>query len=184
MPMAQTDVSTRILDALEQAAGEEGLDIVSVEVAGPSTHPVVRVRIDTLDGVEIDMNEVVARTPWVSSVVEAIDPFPGAYELEVSSPGLDRPLRRERDFVRFVGETAEVALVEKVDGRNKACGTIQGCEGGVVTLGVDGTQWAAPLDKMKFARIKPDYAKIFAQAKEQAADGELLAGDGTDESGE
>lgn len=179
--MAQADVSARILDALESAAGEEGLDIVDVEVAGPAGHPVVRVRIDTLDDTPIDMNEVVARTPWVSQVVEDLDPFPGAWELEVSSPGLDRPLRKAADFERFRGEQVEVATVEKIDGRNRTSGELMGLRDGSVVLKVDGGEWAAPLEKVKSARIKPDFAKIFAQAKDAEADGELLAPDGEDE---
>lgn len=176
--MAQADAAGRILEALEQGAQEEGLDIVSVEVAGPAGRPTVRVRIDTLGDAPIDMDEVTARTPWVSQVVEGVDPFPGAYELEVSSPGIDRPLRRPSDFARFAGEQAEVSLREKVDGRGRGTGVIEGVEGDVVTLSVDGSPWAFSVGQLKSARLKPDYAKIFAQAKEAPADGTLVAGDG------
>ena len=139
-------------------------------MVGPANHPTVRVRIDTLDeATPIDMNEVVARTPWVSDVLEQLDPFPGSYELEVSSPGLDRPLRRARDFVRFVGQRAELRTSTPVDGRSKGTGTISGVEGDVVTLTVDGTSWQVNVADVARAQLKPDYAEVFAAAKKAEA---------------
>lgn len=166
--MAQNQaVAQRILEALESRASEEGLDIVSVEVAGPQGHPVVRVRIDTLGDGDIDMDDVCARTPWVSDVVEALDPFPGAYELEVSSPGLDRPLRRESDFSRFVGERAEVRVIVEAGERSKGTGPIMSVEDGRVTLEIDGSPWTFEISSLREAHLKPDYDKIFAAAKER-----------------
>ena len=168
--MAQKDKANDILAALEAQAAQQGLDIVDVEVVGPANHPTVRVRIDTLDeATPIDMNEVVARTPWVSDVLEQLDPFPGSYELEVSSPGLDRPLRRARDFVRFVGQRAELRTSTPVDGRSKGTGTISGVEGDVVTLTVDGTSWQVNVADVARAQLKPDYAEVFAAAKKAEA---------------
>ncbi|MBS5449808.1 MAG: ribosome maturation factor RimP [Coriobacteriia bacterium] len=183
--MAQKDKANDILAALEAVAGEQGLDIVDVEVAGPASHPIVRVRIDTLDEQgTIDMNEVVALTPWVSDVVEGLDPFPGSYELEVSSPGLDRPLRRERDFARFIGERAEVRASHPVEDRTKGTGVIAAVEDGVVTLSVDGAEWHIPVSDVSRAQLKPDFDKVFAAAKKaakQAGDLEAAGEDDTDE---
>ena len=175
--VAQKDKADAILTALEAEAAQQGLDIVDVEVVGPANHPTVRVRIDTLDAeAPIDMNEVVARTPWVSDVVEKLDPFPGAYELEVSSPGLDRPLRRAHDFARFAGERAEVRTSGPVDGRSKGTGTISGVEGDVVTLEVDGTDWHVNVADISRAQLKPDYAEVFAAAKKAEAARSKAAG--------
>ena len=163
--MAREAIEANILEALERVAPDHGIDIVSVEMAGPGDRPTVRVRVDRLDGEPIDMGEVVRQTSWVSQVVEDLDPFTGAYDLEVSSPGIDRPLRRERDFARFVGEDAEVAVRQQVDGRNKLSGEIIGAQDGVVSLLVDGKELSVELANVKAAKIKPDFDAIFAAAK-------------------
>ena len=92
-----------IIAALEAEAQEHGIDIVDVEVVGATKNPCVRVRIDHADeqAPTITLDEVTAETGWISDAIDELDPFPAAFTLEVSSPGLDRPLRRERDFVRF-----------------------------------------------------------------------------------
>lgn len=168
--MTPDDACSAILEALELAAPAEGLDIVSVELGGTRQHPLVRVRIEALDGSEADMQSIVERTPWVSQVIEELDPFPGSYELEVSSPGLDRPLRRARDFERFMGEEAEATLLEAVDGRKKGSGSITGVDGSAITLTVDGKVWSFDLAQLKSARLKPDYAALFAAAQHREAE--------------
>ncbi len=163
--MADAKVEALVLEALEREAAGRGLDIVSVEVSGPAAHPTLRVRIDELEGGPIDMERVTAATPWVSEVVEALDPFPGAYELEVSSPGIERPLRRARDFAAHLGARAEVVAREPVDGRRSWIGEILASDEGSVTLGVDGRACAIPLDLVRQARLKPDFDAIMAAAK-------------------
>lgn len=162
--MAGLKTEELILAALEEGAAERGLDIVCVEVAGPAAHPTLRVRIDLLEGT-IDMDAVTLHTAWVSEVVEALDPFPGAYELEVSSPGIERPLRRPGDFVRFEGERCELATREAIDGRRTWAGTIVGADEQTVTLNVDGADRAIPFALVKQAKLKPDFEQIMAAAK-------------------
>ena len=178
-----------ILAELERGAAREGLDIVSVEVTGPASHPTLRIRLD-LDGDDaIDMDRVTKATPWVSSVVEALDPFPGAYELEVSSPGIDRPLRRPRDFAAFVGENAEVAVREAVVGRRSLEGEIVSADEASVRLRTAAGEVEVPFENVKSARLKPDFARILAEAKKAekvaraagAADGAVIDPDSDDE---
>lgn len=180
--MAETKVEELVLEALEKEAAGQGLDIVSVEVSGPAAHPTLRVRVDELEGGPIDMDRVTAATPWVSEVVEALDPFPGAYELEVSSPGIERPLRRARDFAAHVGERAEVAAREPVDGRRSWTGEIVAADDAAVTLHVDGVEYAVPLELVRQAKLKPDFDAIFAAAKkaEKAAKAAGASPDGAE----
>ena len=163
--MAAHKVEGPILEALEAGADEQGLDIVSVEVGGPADHPTLRVRIDVLEDGPIDMERVAAVTPWVSEVVEALDPFPGSYELEVSSPGVERPLRRARDFAARIGERVEVVLEAPVDGRRSWTGEVAGVDGEEVALTVDGQTVAFAVPAMKSAKLKPDFDALFAEAK-------------------
>lgn len=97
--MAQ-DTSVAILDALEHVAPDHGVDIVDLEVVGATKAPTVRVRIEWLDSTRetISLDEVAQQTSWISDVIDELDPFPTSFTLEVSSPGLDRPLRRPRDY--------------------------------------------------------------------------------------
>ncbi|MDD5800104.1 MAG: ribosome maturation factor RimP, partial [Coriobacteriales bacterium] len=116
----QQSVAQALLATLEEQAAQHDVDIVDVEVVGAKSSPVVRVRIDHADesAPGISLDEVTAQTQWISEALDAADPFPGAYTLEVSSPGIDRPLRTLEHFARFKGEEAVVKLVEPLDGRS------------------------------------------------------------------
>ena len=109
--MVKTKVEQSIIDALEAVAADHGVDIVDVEVVGATKAPCVRVRIDNLDGESISLDEVTAQSSWVSDVVEGLDPISSSYTLEVSSPGMARPLRRPSDFQKFIGERCELSTV-------------------------------------------------------------------------
>ena len=108
--MVKSKVEQAVIDALERVASDHGVDIVDVELTGATKAPCVRVRIEGADGSTLTLDDVAANTAWVGEVVEAVDPVSGSYTLEVSTPGLDRPLRRPRDFERFSG--SEVELTE------------------------------------------------------------------------
>lgn len=164
-------IAATILRALEEEGSEQGLDVVDVEIAGPKSRPTLRVRLDALEGV-VDMDRIADATPWVSDVVDRLDLIAGPFDLEVSSPGLDRPLRRERDFARFAGERAEVRLSVESDGRRSLTGAIVSAADGLVAFEVDGERVEVPLDAIRSARLKPDYAKIMAEAKKAQADSE------------
>ena len=118
----------QLLDALAPRAEQEGVEIVTVEVAGAKKAPTIRVYIDTPDGVSFD--ELSSAQAWINDLMDELDPFPGAYTLEVSSPGIDRPLRTPEHFARFVGETAVVKTAAPLDGRSAFTGAIAGVADG------------------------------------------------------
>ena len=156
--MAQTQQELQIVEALEARAEGLGIDIVDVEVVGAKRAPVVRVRIDHLDESlpTISLDEVSAQTAWVNEVIDELDPFPGSFMLEVSSPGMARPLRKAHDFERFAGETVQLATTA-TEGRRKYTGELLGIEDGVVRLTVDGETVEIPFDEVKTCKIKPNY---------------------------
>ena len=156
--MAQTPQELQIVEALEARAEGLGIDIVDVEVVGAKRAPVVRVRIDHLDESlpTISLDEVSAQTAWVNEVIDELDPFPGSFMLEVSSPGMARPLRKAHDFERFAGETVQLATTA-TEGRRKYTGELLGIEDGVVRLTVDGETVEIPFDEVKTCKIKPNY---------------------------
>ena len=155
-----------IIAALEAEAQEHGIDIVDVEVVGATKNPCVRVRIDHADeqAPTITLDEVTAETGWISDAIDELDPFPAAFTLEVSSPGLDRPLRRERDFVRFAGSDVQLSTTA-TEGRRKFTGRLLGCEDGKVMLDCDGEQVAIDLLDIKKCNVKPDFSASGKKAK-------------------
>jgi ribosome maturation factor RimP len=97
----------------------------------------------------------------LSAALDVADRIPHAYKLEVSSPGLDRPLRRERDFARFVGESARVRLEVGVEGRRNFSGTIRGAKDGRVEIACEGRSYELPIDDIVRANLVPDWDREF-----------------------
>ena len=154
------DAATReaILAALEDEAASYDIDIVDVEIIGAKSSPVVRVRIDHADESlpTISLDEVAEQTAWISAVLDNLDPLPSSYSLEVSSPGLDRPLRRAHDFERFAGECVSLQTTA-VEGRRRYSGRLGGLSGADVVLVTDEGEVHIPLAEIKSAKIKPDF---------------------------
>ena len=141
-----------LLDALEPRAASEGVEIVTVEIVGSKKAPTIRVYIDAEGGVSFD--ELARTQSWIGDLMDELDPFPGAYMLEVSSPGIDRPLRTAEHFNRFAGQTANVKTRGPVGGRSSFTGELAGFSDGAVRLIVEGETMAIPHDQIKRARLK------------------------------
>lgn len=141
-----------LLDALEPRATAEDVEIVTIEIVGSKKAPTIRVYLDKPSGVSFDV--LASSQVWISDIVERLDPFPGAYTLEVSSPGVDRPLRTPKHFERFAGETVAVKLASPVRERSNWTGLLKGFEDGSVLLDVDGEIERFPIEHIKRARVK------------------------------
>lgn len=142
----------QLLDTLSSRALSEGVEIVTLEVMGAKKAPTIRVFIDTPDGVSFD--ELSSAQAWINDLMDELDPFPGAYTLEVSSPGIDRPLRTAEHFKRFVGDTAVVKTTVPLEGRSAFTGTIVGANDTLVELEVDGQVIRMPFETIKRAHLK------------------------------
>ena len=141
-----------LLEALERRAAEFDIEIVTLEVAGAKKAPTIRVFIDAPEGIGFD--ELATSQAWINATVDEIDPFPGAYTLEVSSPGIDRPLRTVEHFKRFTGETVVIQMIAPIDGRSKWTGRLTGIEEGTIQLEIDGIQYELEFDQVKRAQLK------------------------------
>lgn len=95
----------------------------------------------------------------VSVALDVADLIPHAYQLEVSSPGLDRPLRRQPDFARFAGREARIRLTEGVDGRRNFSGHLRGAHDGIVEIDCDGRVYHLPIEDVGKANLVPDWDK-------------------------
>jgi ribosome maturation factor RimP len=102
----------------------------------------------------------------ISAILDVEDPIKGTYTLEVSSPGLDRPLVRERDFTRFAGSTAKVEMAHAIDGQRRFKGLLNGIDGGMVKMEVDGKSIDLPLDDVVRAKLVIT-DEMLAAAKQQ-----------------
>lgn len=146
-----TGKARMLLEALEPHARAHNMEIVTVELVGSRKAPTIRVFLDCEGGVGFD--ELSSAQEWVNAVMDELDPFPGAYTLEVSSPGIDRPLRTLEHFTRFEGEKAQIVLREPHEGRAKWVGILSGVEDDFVLLSVDGLVERLPYDDIKKAHI-------------------------------
>lgn len=140
------------LDAiLETTLGGMGYELVDTQVSNRGRF--VRVFLDKPGGITVDDCAAVSRHLTRLFEVEGI-----AYDrLEVSSPGLDRPLRHAADFARFAGHKVEVRMrLADAQGRRRYIGTLRGIEGATATVEVDGAPVALQLDGMERARLVPE----------------------------
>ncbi len=112
-----------------------GVELVDLEYVLEPKGWVVRIYIDKAGGVSI--RDCVFVSEEVSRVLDVEDPIPHSYHLEVSSPGIERPIKKEKDFIRFTGRKVKVKCKEKVSGRKNFKGTIVGFEKGFLILDVD-----------------------------------------------
>jgi ribosome maturation factor RimP len=152
------DIASEIEHALAPLAEQRGLELVAVEVAGRAGRPVVRVFLDREGG--IDLDAITAANPWISDAIEDAGLLEGPYVLEVSSPGLERPLRKPHDWERFAGRTAQVTLTEPLAGRKKLTGTVAGRTEGQVLLEVDGETVTIPLSLVRKAHLVFDFSSF------------------------
>ena len=143
---------TELLDALEPRAASEGVEIVTVQVVGAKKAPTIRVFIDTPEGVSFD--ELAKAQAWINDIMDALDPFPGAYTLEVSSPGIDRVLRKPHDFTREQGKKVDVTLYAPREGKKLLVGELTGFDGDAIEL--DG-ETKIPLADIAQVRLHIDF---------------------------
>ena len=133
-----------------------GLECLGVEYSPSHGNSLVRVYIEAADRpVTVDDCEVVSRQ--VSASLDVHDPIQGRYTLEVSSPGLDRPLRNEADFRRFTGRMAKVVSTEPIARQSAFAGRIAGIEDGAVVLEEGRRTHKVPLDKVKRAHLDVEF---------------------------
>jgi len=135
---------------IEATVSGLGYELVDVERSGRG---MLRVFIDKPEGISVDDCQLVSNQLTRLFLVENID-----YDrLEISSPGLDRPLKKEADFVRFAGGKAQLKLRMPIAGRKNFVGIIGVLDAGVLQLDVDGVAVAIELSNMDKARLVPTF---------------------------
>jgi ribosome maturation factor RimP len=145
----------RLRTLLEPVIADAGFALVAIELLGTPHRPMLRLSIDSERGVEVDDCARVHHA--VTPILDANDPFPGAWDFEVSSPGIDRPVQRLEDFARFAGFRARVVLVEGLP-RRRYTGELRGVLEQDVQIEVDGTVHAVPFEDIERCHLVLDLA--------------------------
>jgi ribosome maturation factor RimP len=136
---------------IEPAVTALGYELVGVEYLSQGKHSVLRVYIDQEQGISVEDCAEVSRQ--VSAVLDVEDPIKGEYTLEVSSPGLDRPLFTLEQYQRYSGSLAEIRLRSPLEGRRKFKGRMHGVRDEQVVIDVDGVEYLLALDNIEKANL-------------------------------
>lgn len=148
--MAKSKIQEIVYEIAKPIVDEHGFELVDVEYVKEGSNWFLRVYIDKEGGINIDDCQAVSEK--LSVVLDEIDPISHAYFLEVSSPGLDRPLKTQRDFEKYRGSLVEVKLFKSIDGKKVFEGTLEGLYGTDVVIMHEGEQIRLPKENVALVR--------------------------------
>ncbi len=163
----------RIADMIRPAIEDLGFDLVRVLLSG-QRHKKLQVMAEPLDGRAMTVDHCADISRVVSALLDVEDPIDDAYTLEVSSPGIDRPLVKLVDFERFAGFEARVEMDVAIDGRRRFSGRLMGVDGTDVLIEVTEGEARLPYDDIQKAKLLMTdelieaYQQAEAEAEEQA----------------
>ncbi len=154
-PMSNRDRIKKLWTTLEPYVNDQGFEIIELEFSSYGKTPVLRIYIDGLEGTnrKVTLDDCASVSQVLSNVLDTVDMEEETYILEVSSPGFDRPLRREKDFIKYKGECVKVQTEMPIDGRKVYKGILQGIEEGMVIIDVDGNLVRVHLENLKRANL-------------------------------
>ena len=147
----QNYVLRRAWAELEPELREQGYEMVEVEYGRHGAHGLLRIFIDSPNGITVDDCAQVSH--FLSPLLDKLDFIGSQYMLEVSSPGIDRPVRKAADFERFVGEAIKVQAVTPVAGRRKFSGVLEGFIDGLVAIECEGQTYHVHIENVKKANL-------------------------------
>lgn len=158
-------LEARLVALVAPTLDDLGYEIVRVAVLGRES-PTVQIMADRKDGSLINVEDCERISHAVGAVLDVEDPIPGAWTLEVSSAGIDRPLTRAKDWNRFTGHQAKVEVLVPVDGRRRFSGVVLGADAETGRLRLDdGTEACLPLAEIRRAKLVLTDALIEASAQ-------------------
>ena len=147
--MALSQEIERIINPTVEGMGYE---LVRLTVSG-GHRKTLQVMAERKDGLNMSLEDCTQLSRAISAVMDVEDPIEGAYSLEVSSPGIDRPLTRPKDYERFAGFEAKLETRAPIDGRKRFKGRLKGLEAQNVKIEVEGAELALPLEEIEKAKL-------------------------------
>ncbi|WP_374762546.1 ribosome maturation factor RimP [Komagataeibacter xylinus] len=158
-------LDARIAAMVAPALADMGFDLVRVAVLGRES-PTVQIMADRMDGALLAIEDCEQISHAVGAILDVEDPLPGAWTLEVSSPGIDRPLTRAKDWERFAGHLARAEMNMPIEGRKRFAGIVLGAREGCGLMRLDdGSEVALPFAEMRKARLVLTDELIAASAR-------------------
>ncbi|HWO41885.1 MAG TPA: ribosome maturation factor RimP [Candidatus Eisenbacteria bacterium] len=148
----------RVWELAEPLAALEGMEIVDIELRGEGTRraKVLRLYLDKPGGADVESLTRVSRE--LGEILDARDPIEGAYTLEVSSPGINRPLKKPEHFSRFVGKRVRVRTREMIEGRRSFLGILQAVSEHQIALEQDGKRYEIPFSAIERSNYEHDWS--------------------------
>jgi ribosome maturation factor RimP len=143
----------KLFGLLEPVVSGLGYELLDVEIGTSGRSALVRVYIDRTDGGAIGLDDCERTSRAIGTALEEADPVSNDYQLEVSSPGFDRPLRTAAHFERFAGSEARIELALPLEGRRRFKGRLGPVSDGMLTIEVDRKEWKLPLAGISKARL-------------------------------
>ncbi len=144
-----------LVNLIEPVVEGLGYECVGIDYNPHPKHGLLRIYIDAESGILVDDCTKVSHQ--ISGVLDVEDPIPGNYQLEISSPGEDRPFYKISQFERFIGSTVLINLFMPVSGRKKIKGLIEKVDGDIITLKEADQSYEVPFSAMSKARLVPEF---------------------------
>lgn len=145
----------QLQELIEPGVVALGVELWGIEYISQGRHNTLRIYIDSENGIDVD--DCARVSHQVSGVLDVEDPITGQYTLEVSSPGMDRPLFTLEQFAAYVGSQVQVRLRVAFEGRRKFKGLLNGVEGDDVLVVVDNEEYLLPIDYIDRANVIPQF---------------------------
>ncbi|MFQ5740106.1 MAG: ribosome maturation factor RimP [Acidobacteriota bacterium] len=145
------EIVERVEKLIEGVLEAEGFELVHVEYVGAGSAPVLRILLDKPGGITLADCQKMSR--HVGTLLDVEDCIGHRYTLEVSSPGIERPLFKEADYARFVGAEIRLTAIEKINERRNFTGFLRGCADRIVEIQCQDSTYSIPLDKVKKANL-------------------------------
>jgi ribosome maturation factor RimP len=151
------ETKDKVMELVEPVLRERGLELVDVEVHGSERGQLVRLLVDQEGGVDLAALSNLSRE--ISDLLDVSEIVPGRYTLEVSSPGISRPLRKPEHFVRYLGRKVRVRSHQPHDGQRNFVGTLATVTAGAITLRLDsGAEITIPFTEVEKANYEHEFS--------------------------
>jgi len=153
--VGKTKIEDTVREMSEKITGALGLELVDVEYVKEGGSWFLRVFIDKPTGVTHNDCQTVSER--LGKLLDEKDPIPQSYILEVSSPGIERPLKKPEDFIRFSGRKVRASTFSPVEGQREFVGELAGLNDGTLLINIKGKQLALPMEKVAKVRLEADF---------------------------
>lgn len=147
----------RLIELLEPAAAEHGFELVDIALKGDHAHPTVAVFLDTLGDEAVSLDLLCEANVWIDEILDQAEAFEDAYVLEVSSPGIERPLRTQADFAAHVGKRVVLKRETSTGSKKRVAGILKAFDGTTLTINVDDQERTVLFDDVITARLNEPF---------------------------